>query len=238
MAIHVDIQSGVGVLTLDRPECAHAYDHEHLTALAAGFERLEGSVAVVVIRSTGDRAFCGGADLKELAHADPLSALDLASQRIFDTIARSSTLTIAAIQGPAVAGGGELTLACDLRVVGPGACLRLPELRHGLIPSAGGCTRLTRLVGPSIAKQVILFGEELDATALVRLGLALPGGADPFARAMQIAAGFLERSDPVAARLAKQVIDHDDDSDRLTMERVSESLLYQRRAIASDPSTD
>lgn len=233
MAVHVDILSGVGVLTLDRPERAHAYDRAHLADLESGFDRLAGSVPVVVIRSTGTGAFCGGADLRELRDADPLSALELASQRVFDRIARSPAVTIAAIQGAAVAGGAELALACDLRIVGPGARLGLPEVQHGLIPSAGGCTRLTRLAGASVAKQVILFGVELDAQSLARLGLAVTAEGPLFEHAMRVAEAFRETADPVAARLAKQVIDHGDDTGSLALERVSESLLYHRRSDAT-----
>ncbi|MEC7948617.1 MAG: enoyl-CoA hydratase/isomerase family protein [Myxococcota bacterium] len=232
MAIHVDIQSGVGVLTLDRPERAHAYDQEHITALEKGFDELASSVPVVVIRSTGDRAFCGGADLDAVSGADPLSALDLPSQRLFNRIARSAAISIAAIQGPAVAGGAELTLACDLRVMGPQAQLRLPEVSHGLIPSAGGCTRLTRLAGPAIAKQIILFGETLSADALIRCGLGVPGEPTPFDAAMHIAQRFLKTADPLAARLAKQIIDRGEDPTSLEAERISESLLYHRRAAS------
>ena len=230
MAVHVDIRSGVGVLTLDRPARAHAYDQSHIAALETGFDELARSVPVVVIRSTGQGPFSGGADLDELRDVDPLSALDLASQRLFNQIARSPVLTIAAVQGPAVAGGAELTLACDLRVVGPNARLSLPEVQHGLIPSAGGCTRLTRLAGPAVAKQVILFGQHLSAADLVRLGLAVSGEPDPFDQALRIAERFLATSDPVAARLAKQIIDRGEDRSSLEAERVSESLLYHRRA--------
>lgn len=230
MAVHVEIQSGVGVLTLDRPERAHAYDRAHIAALDKGFDELASSVPVVVIRSTGDGPFSGGADLGELDSADPLSALDLASQQLFNKIARSPVLSIAAIQGPAVAGGCELTLACDLRVVGPQARLTLPEVQHGLIPSAGGCTRLTRLAGAAVAKQVILFGYNLSAAELVRMGLAVDGSGDPFTHAIRLAQRFLATSDPVAARLAKQIIDRGEDASSLEQERVSESLLYHRRA--------
>jgi enoyl-CoA hydratase/carnithine racemase len=230
MAIHVEVHSGVGVLTLDRPDRAHAYDKAHIAALEKGFDELARSVPVVVIRSTGDGPFCGGADLDELQGVDPLSALDLASQRLFNKIARSPVLSIAAIQGPAVAGGAELTLACDLRVVGPNARLTLPEVQHGLIPSAGGCTRLTRLAGPAVAKQIILFGYNLSSAELVRFGLAVAGERDAFVQAIRLADRFLATSDPVAARLAKQIIDRGEDASSLEAERVSESLLYHRRA--------
>ena len=229
MSVLVDMRGGVGVLTLDRPQKAHAYSRTMLQALDVGFTRLEAQASVVVVQSTGEGAFCGGADLNELQHADPLSALDLASQRLFNRIAASPCLTIAAVQGAAIAGGCELALACDLRVVGPNARFALPEVSHGLIPSAGGCTRLTRLCGASVAKQVILFGRMLSATEAVQLGLAMGPTDAPRGRALEIAARATTDFDPIALRLAKQIIDRGEDTGSLDAERVAESLLYQRR---------
>jgi enoyl-CoA hydratase/carnithine racemase len=231
MPIHVAIHERVGALTLDRPRKAHAYDTPHLRALAAGLAQLvaDGAVAVV-IGSTGDGAFCGGADLDALTGKGPLDALDLLSQRVFDEIARAPVVTIAALHGAAVAGGCELALACDLRVVGPKARFTLPETRLGLIPAAGGCTRLPRLVGPSVAKQVILAGRSLSAEDAARFGLAIGPVDDARAEARALAERVVAHHDPVALRLAKGVIDADDDQASLQAERVAEALLYARRA--------
>ncbi len=238
MAVHVDQEDGVGILTLDRPRRAHAYDQAHIEALAAGFAELEGSVPVVVVQSTGDGAFCAGADLHELRDADPLSALDLASHHLFTRIARSPTLTIAAVHGAAVAGGCELALACDLRLVGPDARFALPEVQHGLVPAAGGCTRLTRLVGASVAKQVILFGFNLDASEATRLGLSLGPYDDVRGEARALASRWCHTADPLAARLAKQIIDRHEDATSLESERVSQSLLYHRRGARLEQHLD
>ena len=231
MPIHVAIHERVGALTLDRPRKAHAYDTAHLQALAAGIARLveEGAV-VVVIASTGDGAFCGGADLDVLTGAGPLDALDLLSQRVFDQIARAPVVTVAAVHGAAVAGGCELALACDVRVVGPNARFTLPETRLGLIPAAGGCTRLPRLVGPSVAKQVILAGRSLSADDAARVGLAIGPVDDARAEAQRLATHMVAHHDPVALRLAKGIIDASDDRASLQAERLAEAVLYARRA--------
>ena len=228
MSILVDIREQIGLLTLDRPQKAHAYDRSHLQALRDGLEDLARSVSVVVIQSTGDRAFCGGADLSVIAQADPLQALDLFSQRVFNAIAASPLISIAAVHGAAVAGGCELALACDLRVLGPKARFSLPETGMGLIPSAGGCTRLTRLVGPGRAKEVILGGMSVDAPTALAWGLAGRVVDDPRAEALALAQRLAKR-DPVALRLAKQIIDHDEDPRSLAAERLAEALLYSRR---------
>ena len=236
MPILVDIRDRVGLLTLDRPEKAHAYDREHLEALQRGLERLSAAVPVVVIQSTGERAFCGGADLSVVGSADPLDALDLYSQQVFTAIAHSPLVSIAAVHGAAIAGGCELALACDLRVVGPRARFALPETRLGLIPAAGGCTRLTRLVGPGRAKEVILGGASVDAQTAVDWGLAGRLVADPRAEALQLAASIAQR-DPVALRLAKQIIDSTEDPRSLAAERMAEAVLYGRRGNTQGPTS-
>jgi enoyl-CoA hydratase len=217
------------MLTLDRPKRAHAYDEPHLLALQDGFRRLCGSVSVVVVQSTGDRAFCGGADLHAMQHAQPLDALDLLSQKVFAEIADSPVVSIAAVHGAAIAGGCELALACDLRVVGPHARFALPETAIGLIPAAGGCTRLPRLVGQSVAKQVILAGEEITADKAIRWGLATGEVAEDVHAAALALGRRITRRSPLALRLAKQVMAADGRSDSLTAERLAEAVLYGAR---------
>ncbi len=229
MAVHSAISDGFGTLTLDRPERAHAYDRPHLIALRDAFRTLAESVSVVVIESTGDRAFCGGADLKAMASAAPEDALDLLSQRVFAEIADSPAVSIAAVQGPAIAGGCELALACDLRIVGPRARFALPETALGLIPAAGGCTRLARLVGQSVARQVILAGSSISASQAVRWGLAHGDTqAAPRAAAYDLARSIAQR-DPMALRLAKQVLGMDGRGPSLDAERLAEAVLYGRK---------
>ncbi len=228
MPIIVEHHSTHVVLRLDRAAKANAYDQAHLSMLDDALDGLQADPpAVVVVEAAGDGAFCAGADLGELKKADPLSALDLASQRIFDRIAKAAWVSIAAVHGPAVAGGCELALACDLRVVGPRARFSLPETGLGLIPSAGGTTRLTRLLGAAIARQVILAGRIIDADDAVRWGLAHSRHDDPRQGAAELAARVASR-DPVANRLAKDII-AGDDAASLRAERVAEALLYSRR---------
>ena len=234
MAIHTEILGATALVVLERPEKANAYDRAHLDALDEALGALGPDVRALVVASGGERAFCAGADLTELHVADPLDALDLRSQRVFNRLAALPIPTIAAVQGPAVAGGCELALACDIRIVGPSARFSLPETALGLIPSAGGCTRLTRLVGPSRAKMVILAGAHIDAETAVSCGLALRLAPDPRAAALSLATDLAKR-DPVALRLAKAIIDRGEDRASLETERVSEALLYARKRAAGNP---
>lgn len=228
MTISASSQGPIGVLTLDRPSRAHAYDAAMLDALAEGAIALATKHPVLVLCSTGAGAFCGGADLHAMKRAAWTDALDLRSQRVFTLIARLPAVTIAAVQGAAVGGGFELALACDLRVVGPYARFWLPETSLGILPSAGGTTRLARLVGPSRAKEVILGGRTVDAKSAVEWGLAHRHADDPLAEALTWATQIHAR-DHIALLRAKERIDADERDSSLLGERVVEAALYQRK---------
>lgn len=224
--LRTQVVNGTSVFTLDRPERAHAYDRALLDALDAAVGAL--STPVVVITSTGP-SFCGGADLRQMAQADPLEALDMRSQAVFERLARAPAVSIAAVQGAAVAGGFELALACDLRVGGPEARFWLPETGLGLIPSAGGCTRLPRLIGGARARELVLSGRALDAPTALAWGLLNRIAEDPLAEALTWAAE-LGRRDPLALRLARQALDSAAPAEgSLGAERLAEALLYQRK---------
>src|SRR5262245_42076473 len=89
VSVRVEIDEGLGWLILDRPERAHAYDREHLDALADGIASLREKVAVAIVASTGEGAFCAGADLTEIAERTVEDVIDLRSQRTFDALARA-----------------------------------------------------------------------------------------------------------------------------------------------------
>lgn len=228
MSVLTSREGLVGQLILDRPGKAHAYDADMLTALLAGAAALAADCAVVVVSSTGQRAFCGGADLQAMPAATPLDALDLRSQHVFTALARLPCVVIAAVQGPAVAGGCELALACDLRVVGPRASFSLPETSLGILPSAGGTTRLARLVGVSRAKALILGGDRIDAPTALASGLAHRLADDPLVEALAWAGAIAQR-DRAAQRLAKAILDTDESAASLARERTAEAILYSRR---------
>ncbi|MES2642283.1 MAG: enoyl-CoA hydratase/isomerase family protein [Myxococcota bacterium] len=228
MPIRTEHHGDVGQLWLDRPDRAHAYDRAHLDALLVAAEELAAAHKVLVVCSTGERAFCGGADLDAMKHAAPLDALELRSQRVFTALARLPVVTIAAVQGAAVAGGFELALACDLRVAGPAARFSLPETKLGILPSAGGTTRLARLAGPSRAKEVILAGRVLDADTALAWGLVHRIAADPRAAALAWAAEIATR-DPVALAMAKELLDASESDGALARERQAEAVLYALR---------
>jgi enoyl-CoA hydratase/carnithine racemase len=231
MSIHSKINGSVGHLVLDRPEKANAYDRAHLQALATAVEEIEAHCSVLIIRSTHPSVFCAGADLNEMKSATPEDAKRLYSQALFTRIARSPLVSIAVVEGMAVGGGCELALCADIRVVGNSGIFRLPETSLGIIPAAGGSTRLTGLLGASIAKQVILTGRDISAQEAIRWGLALDGEADPSTTAINIAETLLAR-DSDALHSAKQIIDARAEDVSLSAEREAQARLYAKRPKA------
>ena len=228
MGIQSEIIDGIGHIQVDRPEKANAYDRAHLVALRDAIATLRASTSVVIISSTSDRVFCAGADLDEMKQATPEDARNLLSQAVFTELARAPFVSMAVVNGPAVAGGCELALAADLRVIGNGARFRLPETRLGIIPAAGGCTRLTGLLGAAVAKQVILGGQDITAVQAVDWGLGRSGGDAPMAVAMEWAASIRDAS-PEARCAAKRIIDQAAEDASLLAERTAQAQLYSER---------
>ena len=228
MSIHSKIVGSVGHLIIDRTEKANAYDRAHLEALDTTIHALQTQCAVLMIRSAHPTVFCAGADLNEMQTATPEDAARLYSQAVFTRLARSPVVSITLVEGLAIGGGFELALASDIRVVGENARFRLPETGLGIIPAAGGCTRLTALLGPSVAKQVILAGQDISAQQAIRWGLAIDGQDNPFDTAQALSESLANRSAEALSQ-AKKIIDEHAESLSLEKERNVQSRLYALR---------
>ncbi len=124
-----------------------------------------------VVVAGGERAFAAGADISEFTGQDAAAAVGRAFRDAFDAIAAIPRPVIAAIRGYALGGGLELASACDLRVAGENARLGQPEILLGIIPGAGGTQRLTRLVGPARAKEIVWSGRQVRAAEALAIGL-------------------------------------------------------------------
>lgn len=144
---------------------------QELAAALDGLEAKKG-VSVVVFESEG-RTFLAGADINELRSLSRETAEDWARtvQALMTRIARLPATTIAAIHAACAGGGTELALACDLRLAAESARIGLPETSLGLIPGWGGTVRATRILGPAVARRLILTGELIAAREALRLGL-------------------------------------------------------------------
>ncbi|WOQ17406.1 enoyl-CoA hydratase/isomerase family protein [Raineyella sp. W15-4] len=170
--IHCEQAGGVGTLTINRPP-VNAVDPALIADLRAAVTACADDPAVrcLVIRGTGS-CFVAGADLRVMRD------LSLGTQRlmrgwvtVLELIEATPKPVIAALNGHALGGGAELALACDLRIAAEAATVGFPEVTLGLIPGAGGSVRLPRLVGPHLAKRLMMDGSRLTAREAERLGL-------------------------------------------------------------------
>lgn len=227
-------QGPAAYVELNRPEKANAYNRPMLEALAAVFDRLveDAEVRAIVVCGAGDRSFCAGADLTELSERDFQAGLRLQSAELFAQISRCPRVTLAAVNGAAVAGGLELALACDLRIASRNARFWLPEPELGLIPAAGGTQRLAQAVGRTRAKEMILGGRVWNAEEAFQFGLVSELTAPD--QLLELAARWAERiarRNPTALELAKKAIDLDAGGGAgYSFESVAEALLYHLRA--------
>ena len=192
-------------------------------------------VRAVVLTGSGERAFSAGSHVGEFeAQRGPggRARLEL-EERVSRRLADLPMPTIAAIEGNALGGGLELTLACDLRIASSSARLGLPEVRLAVTPGAGGTQRLPRIVGPARAKELILSGRIVGAEEAERIGLVnevVPPG-EARARADAIAAEIAARG-PLAVREAKRLIDAATDRD--LADGLAAELDASGRLFASD----
>jgi enoyl-CoA hydratase/carnithine racemase len=196
-AITLVLDGALAVATLARAP-VNAIDEPWLERFDQALDTVEAAAGVscLLVRSS-ERAFCAGADLalmrSRFTSADGRARMvefARALQRVYARLERLPRATIAEIGGPAMGGGLELALACDLRIAAEDARLGLPEARLGLLPGAGGTQRLTRIAGEALAKRLILRGEVIDGREAALLGLvqwAVPA-AELGARARALAA--------------------------------------------------
>ena len=207
MTVHFEIRDRVAVITLDRPEARNAVDHQLAVDLQSAIDKLEAddSLWVGVIAGAGP-AFCAGADLKAVASGKA----DLATDRggFAGIVRRERTKPIiAAVEGPALAGGFEIVLACDLVVAGSNARFGIPEVKRSLIANAGGLIRLPRAIPRNLAMEMALTGYPISAETAHHHGvvnrLVEAGGALDSAIAL---ASEISANAPLAVRASRQVI--------------------------------
>ncbi|GAA3816854.1 enoyl-CoA hydratase/isomerase family protein [Streptomyces phyllanthi] len=210
MTVHLEVAEGVGTIRLDRPPM-NALDiatQDRLKELAEEATNREDVRAVVLYG--GEKVFAAGADIKEMQAMDHAAMIvrSRALQDSFTAVARIPKPVVAAVTGYALGGGCELALCADYRIAAENAKLGQPEILLGLIPGAGGTQRLSRLIGPSRAKDLIFTGRMVKADEALTLGLVdrvVPAG-EVHAQAHEWAAR-LAQGPAIALRAAKEAID-------------------------------
>jgi enoyl-CoA hydratase len=203
-----ELRGHVAVITIRRPEARNAVNGEVAKGMEAAIDQLEADDEAWLGIVTGDGpVFSAGADLKAIAAGQ---AGDLQTERggFAGIVRRERTKPlIAAVDGPALAGGCEITLACDLIVASRQAAFGLPEVKRSLGAVAGGLFRLPRALGPKVAMEVVLTGDPIPAERAYALGmvneLTEPGKA--FDGAMALAERIAANA-PLAVRASRKVV--------------------------------
>lgn len=169
-------RSHIGIVTINRPEARNAINLATTEAIAAAIDGYEADpdIWVIIITGAGDKSFCAGQDLKDVAAGTgkmtPERFAELGGWAGVST--RTFRLpVVAAVNGAALGGGTEICLAADLVVADEHATFGLPEVKRGLFAAAGGLERLPRRIPPSIALELVLTGAAIDAPRALDLGL-------------------------------------------------------------------
>jgi enoyl-CoA hydratase/carnithine racemase len=233
--IEARTDGAICVLTLRREAKLNALSSDLERALAEVLAGDDVRAAGAVVLTGSARAFSAGADIDEMRDRSPEAVLAYYADtgRVYEQLATLPQPTLSAISGYCLGGGLELALATDFRIADETAVFGFPEVGLGILPSSGGTERLTRLLGPARAKELILLRSRFDAGEAQRLGLVsevVPAG-EALDRARELARSLAELP-RVAASIAKQAIDAVPDAAR------SVGLLVERLAYATLAQTE
>ena len=217
--VRLDVADGIGTIRLDRPpmNALNVAVQEEIKSVAEQ-ATARGDVRAVVVYG-GEKVFAAGADIKEMADMSYTDMVDRSRglQSSLTAVARIPKPVVAAVTGYALGGGCELAMCADIRICADNAKLGQPEILLGIIPGAGGTQRLSRLVGPAKAKDLIFTGRFVAADEALGMGLVdkvVPAG-EVYAAARQWARQFAE-GPAYALRAAKEAVDAGLDVDLAT----------------------
>ena len=171
-----EVGEGIAVVTVNRSKVLNALNAQTLADLRQAFEaaRDDESVSVVILTGAGEKSFIAGADINEIKALENYGAAKAFADRgqgLLNLIERLGKPVIAAVNGFALGGGCEISMACHIRIASENAKFGQPEVALGVIPGYGGTQRLSRLVGKGMAAQLCLTGEMVDAAEAKRIGL-------------------------------------------------------------------
>ena len=205
------------ILTLDRPEALNALNAQVLDDLSAALDAVDvNAVRCLIFTGAGDRAFAAGADIAAMANMEPDEAAAF-SRRGNDLFRRIETYplpTIAAVNGYALGGGCELSMACDMRLCSENAVFGQPEVTLGITPGFGGTQRLMRLIGMGKVKELIFSARTVKAPEALSMGLV--NAVYPQSELLPAARKLAERisrNAPIAVRACKAAMNEGIDLD-------------------------
>lgn len=210
----------IGIVKINRPEVLNAVNMETILELEKVMHEFDDNEDILVIIITGEgKSFVSGSDISKLAQLDALQAREYSQigQRVLSFIENMEKPVIAAVNGYALGSGCELAMACDIRIASDKAKFGQPEVKLGIIPGHAGTQRLARLVGISIAKELIFTGDIIDAQEALRIGLVNKViEQESLLEEVNNIANKIVAVGPTAVRLAKTVINRGIDTNLTT----------------------
>ena len=210
MSVTYETRGNVAIITIDRPEALNALNLDVLAGLEQAVDRAstDRDVHVLIITGAG-RSFVAGADISQMKDLTPdeARAFSAFGNKVFLKIELLTKPVIAAVNGFALGGGCELSLACDIRIAGENAKFGQPEVSLGVTPGFGGTQRLPRIVGLSKAKELIFTARNIDSQEALRIGLVsqVVPNEELMATALEMA-NKIARNAQVAVRQSKDAI--------------------------------
>ncbi|WP_285748124.1 crotonase/enoyl-CoA hydratase family protein [Lentzea sp. NBRC 105346] len=207
----VDLVGHVLVVTMNRPSARNALSGEMMKIMREAWDRVDSDpdVRVCVLTGAGG-AFCAGADLKAMTSSHPSDNFGDLDLSVIDALLKGRRLTkplIAAVEGPAIAGGTEILQATDIRVAGESARFGVSEARWGLFPLGGSTVRLPRQIPYTVAADLLLTGRHIKAREALEIGLighVVPDG-EALTKAMELAS-LIEANGPLAVQAILRTI--------------------------------
>lgn len=205
--------NGIAEVIINRPKALNALNNQTITELGEVINEISKrkDIKTVIITGAGEKAFVAGADIVEMKDLNSMEARDFSrlAQKVFSDIENMPQIVIAAVNGYALGGGCELSMACDIRLASKKAKFGQPEVNLGILPGFAGTQRLPRLVGKGIAKELIFSTDMIDAEEAHRIGLAnkVYEPEELMDKARELANKIMSKS-PVGVRLAKAAINN------------------------------
>ncbi len=227
--VFLKIENKIAIIKLNRPQAMNALcDALNNDVIEAINCVCEDTTIRALIITGNSKAFAAGADIKEMMNANQFDAERTAKKAHFinDTLESLPIPVIAAINGPALGGGCEIALACDFRIAGEKSMFGLPEVGLGIVPGAGGTQRLTKIIGPVKAKEIMMLGKVVRGKEAYEMGVVTKCVPDEEVMTEALALAEKLCKKPAAAlQYAKYAINYAVDNDINTGKRYEKSLF-------------
>jgi enoyl-CoA hydratase len=213
-----EADNGIGIVTINRPKALNALNAATIYELERMFDELakDHTVNAVILTGSGEKSFVAGADITEMQSMSAIEGRNWGkvAQAVFNKIENLPKPVIAAVNGYALGGGCEISMACDIRIASEKAKFGQPEVSLGIPPGFGGTQRLSRLVGKGRAKELLFTGDMIDAAEAYRIGLVnkVVASEELITTAKAMAQKIMSRA-PIAVQVCKAAVNEGLDTD-------------------------